>query len=228
MIFHMYSKAIAALIANAFILICWIFAFDVITSLQTLVYGINTVGTVSAVHTSYNTDKNRNTTIMYQPTITYHCNTSTPITKQIDFSSSTPYYTGEQIELKCNPHAPTEIVILGWPLIVEGSLILLFLFLTIYGIRTLLKAILLSHKRKKLMQTGEQVLATIESIHSTGTIINKTSYWYTLKARDEFRTFTSEEFFLKSPDQITIGDKVPVYVNFTDPEDYWVEVDEII
>lgn len=103
----------------------------------------------------------------------------------------------------------------------------------IIGLAVLIRSIVLlittiktSLRRKKLLNQGIKISATITEIKTSGIRINQ-QVGYIITAKYQDYTFRSQNCFFQVKDYLDTGDQIDVYIEANNPQYYWVDVDTI-
>ena len=213
----MYKKAFLALFIGILFLAASILAS--LTTAKTVLNGISTTALVLEVKTNINyTSQSTKNSLKLE----YQCwdwSTRTSWTKP----SSTYHEEGSELRAFCNPNDPEDIAIIDGTVYGFAAFLIFSILIVIWGILLLKKAIKISAKKKKLKEIWIQLTLNITGVHASGVIINgKKEYLIDVEHKGEI--LTSDEGIFSPINNW----KITVYMNPTDPSEYWIDTESII
>ena len=161
----------------------------------------------------------------YEPTVKYTCGWIMMEQKQW-FSSSTYYNVWENVTVYCNEKNPTKFAIKS----VSNYLMLIFPLVWLVILYIAVKHLYEDIKRKKLKNKLSQYWVHIEAIISeikdTGARMNNIP-WYKIVANCDWKIFTSETIYATLKYILKEWDKIEIYMDPINPDDYWMDTDSI-
>ena len=213
----MYTKAFIPLLvglifAGVGIYICW-------TPTELMLNGLNSTARVIEVEESIDSDGDT----MYKPKFQYQCDSEELHETWSNVKSNTSYSIDEIVNIKCDPQDPEKMTVM------ELSTFLLFLSpvigiaTSISGIILLKKAIKISAKKKRLKEIWIQLTLNITGVHASWVIINERKE-YLIDVEHKGEILTSDEGIFSPINSW----KITVYINPTDPSEYWIDTESII
>ena len=213
----MYKKAFLALFIGILFLAASILAS--LTTAKTVLNGISTTALVLEVKTNINyTSQSTKNSLKLE----YQCWDSTTRTSWTK-PSSTYHEEGSELRAFCNPNDPEDIAIIDGTVYGFAAFLTLSILIVIWGILLLKKAIKISAKKKKLKEIWIQLTLNITGVHASGVIINgKKEYLIDVEHKGEI--LTSDEGIFSPINNW----KITVYMNPTDPSEYWIDTESII
>ena len=213
----MYKKALLALFIGILFLAASILAS--LTTAKTVLNGISTTALVIEVKTNVNyTSQSTKNSLKLE----YQCwdwSTRTSWTKR----SSTYHEQGSELRAFCNPNDPEDIAIIDGTVYGFAAFLIFSILIVIWGILLLKKAIKISAKKKKLKEIWTPILLEIDSLKATWAVINNRRE-YLIKVNYKGEILTSDEGIFSPINSW----KITVYMNPTDPSEYWIDTESII
>ena len=213
----MYKKAFLALSIGILFLAASILAS--LTTAKTVLNGISTTALVLKVKTNVNyTSQSTKNSLKLE----YQCWDSSIRTSWTK-PSSTYHEEGSELRAFCNPNDPEDIAIIDGTVYGFAAFLIFSILIVIWGIFLLKKAIKISAKKKKLKEIWIQLTLNITGIHESWVIINgRKEYLIDVEYKGEI--LTSDEGIFSPINSW----KITVYMNPTDPSEYWIDTKSII
>ena len=213
----MYKKALLALSIGILFLAASILAS--LTTAKTVLNGISTTALVLKVKTNVNyTSQSTKNSLKLE----YQCWDSSIRTSWTK-PSSTYHEEGSELRAFCNPNDPEDIAIIDGTVYGFAAFLIFSILIVIWGIFLLKKAIKISAKKKKLKEIWIQLTLNITGIHESWVIINgRKEYLIDVEYKGEI--LTSDEGIFSPINSW----KITVYMNPTDPSEYWIDTKSII
>ena len=161
----------------------------------------------------------------YEPKVKYACGWIT-IEQRQWFSSSSHYRVWEKVKVYCNEKNPTKFAIKSF----SNYLMLLFPFFWLialfFGVKNLYDDIKRKILKNKLSQYWVHIEAIISEIKNTGAMMGDTP-WYKIIATYDWKQFMSETIYAKLKYILKEWDKIDIYVDPINSNDYWMDTDSI-
>ena len=213
----MYKKAFLALSIGILFLAASILAS--LTTAKTVLNGISTTALVLEVKTNVNyTSQSTKNSLKLE----YQCGDSSIRTSWTK-PSSTYHEEGSELRAFCNPNDPEDIAIIDGTVYGFAAFLIFSILIVIWGILLLKKAIKISAKKKRLKETWIQLTLNITGIHASWVIINERKE-YLIDVEHKGEILTSDEGIFSPINSW----KITVYMNPTDPSEYWIDTESII
>lgn len=161
----------------------------------------------------------------YEPEVKYTCGWIT-IEQRQWFSSSSHYRVWENVKVYCNEKNPTKFAIKSF----SNYLMLLFPFFWLialfFGVKGLYEDIRIKRLKNKLSQYWVHIEAIISEIKNTGAMVGDTP-WYKIIATYDWKQFMSETVYAKLKYILKEWDKIDIYLDPINSENYWMDTDSI-
>lgn len=147
-------------------------------------------------------------------------------------SYSSSMYEGKEISLYCDPDKPRHIQAKSMLYFPPVFLMAFGLIFALVGGGFTISVIINSHKRKRLMEQGISIFATVEEVvYNTSTSVNGRHPFIIYCAyRDEFKDvtyrFKSENLWSDPSAVFPVGSTIEVKVDANDYSKYYVNVEE--
>ena len=213
----MYKKAFLALSIGILFLAASILAS--LTTAKTVLNGISTTALVLEVKTNVNyTNQSTKNSLKLE----YQCGDSSIRTSWTK-PSSTYHEEGSELRAFCNPNDPEDIAIIDGTVYGFAAFLIFSILIVIWGIFLLKKAIKISAKKKRLKEIWIQLTLNITGIHASWVIINERKE-YLIDVEHKGEILTSDEGIFSPINSW----KITVYMNPTDPSEYWIDTESII
>ena len=161
----------------------------------------------------------------YEPKVKYTCGWITTEQRQW-FSSSSHYRVWENVNVYCNEKNPTKFAIKSF----SNYLMLLFPFFWLialfFGVKGLYEDIKRKRLKNKLSQYWVHIEAIVSEIKNTGAMTGDTP-WYQIIATYDWKQFMSETVYAKLKYILKEWDKIDIYIDPINLNDYWMDTDSI-
>ena len=161
----------------------------------------------------------------YEPVVKYTCGWVTTNKKQW-YSSSAHYRVWEKVTVYCDESNPTKFAIKSFWNYMLLLFPLIWLFILFLGVKSLYKEIKRRKLKRKLSQNWVHIEAIISEIEDTRSRMNNIT-WYKIIAKCDWRIFTSETIYAALQYILKEWDKIDVYIDPINPDDYWIDTDSI-
>lgn len=213
----MYTKAFIPLLvglifAGVGIYICW-------TPTELMLNGLSSTAKVIEIEESIDSKENT----MYTPKFQYQCGSEELHEQRSNIKSNTSYSIDEIVNIKCDPQNPEKMTVMETSTFVLFILPVIGIAISIFGIVLLKKAIKISAKKKRLKEIWIQLTLNITGIHESWVIINERKE-YLIDVEHKGEILTSDEGIFSPINSW----KITVYINPTDPSEYWIDTESII
>ena len=213
----MYTKAfipllIGLIFAGVGIYICW-------TPTELMLNGLSSTAKVIEIEESI--DSKGDT--MYTPKFQYQCGSEELHEQRSNIKSNTSYSIDEIVNIKCDPQNSEKMTVMETSTFVLFLLPVIGIAISIFGIILLKKAIKISAKKKRLKEIWIQLTLNITGIHESWVIINGRKE-YLIDVEHKGEILTSDEGIFSPINSW----KITVYMNPTDPSEYWIDTKSII
>jgi len=161
----------------------------------------------------------------YEHKVKYTCGWVATEQRQ-GYSSSSHYRVWENVTVYCNENNPTKFAIKSF----SNYLMLLFpltwLLVLYFGGKNLYEDIRRKKLKNKLSQYWLHVEAIISKIKQTGAMVNNIP-WCKIIATYDWKIFTSETIYATLKYILKEWDKIDIYIDPINPNDYWMDTDSI-
>lgn len=161
----------------------------------------------------------------YEPVVKYTCGWITTNQKQW-YSSSAHYRVWENVKVFCDESNPTKFAIKSFWNYVMLLFPLVWLLVLFFWVKSLREDIRRKKLKNKLTQSWVHVEAIISEIKDTGARTNNIP-WYKIIANWNWKVFTSETVYAALQYILKEWDKIDVYVDPINSDDYWMDTDSI-
>ena len=213
----MYTKAFIPLLvglifAGVGIYICW-------TPTELMLNGLSSTAKVIEIEESIDSKENT----MYTTKFQYQCGSEELHEQRSNIKSNTSYSIDEIVNIKCDPQNPEKMTVMETSTFVLFLLPVIGIAISIFGIVLLKKAIKISAKKKRLKEIWIQLTLNITGIHESWVIINERKE-YLIDVEHKGEILTSDEGIFSPINSW----KITVYINPTDPSEYWIDTESII
>ena len=146
-------------------------------------------------------------------------------------------FEGDPVEAFYNPGNPSEIMAYYDVDSYYNDIVVVAIFFIVVGALPVIFALVSGrgkYKNRGLMETGRCVLATVKSIEANyhASVNGEHPYWIICEEVNEksgvIYRYTSHKVYEDLSRRIVPGDQVAVYINPTNPDQYYVNLDEIM
>ena len=161
----------------------------------------------------------------YEPKVKYTCGWITTEQRQW-FSSSSHYREWEKVTVYCDESNPTNFTIKSFSNYLLLLFPLLWLLVLYFAIKNLYEDIKRKKLKNKLSQYGTRLEAIISEIKDTKARSNDIP-WYQIIANSNWKVFISETIYAKLQYILKKWDKIDVYIDPVNSDDYWMDTDSI-
>ncbi len=161
----------------------------------------------------------------YEPIVKYTCGWITTEQKQW-YSSSSRYRVWENVKVYCNEKNPTKFAIKSFSNYLMLLFPLIWLVVLYFGAKNLYEEIKRKRLKNKLSQYWVHAEAIISEIKNTGAMMNNVP-WCKIIATYDWKIFTSETIYASLKYILKEWDKIDIYIDPINSEDYWMDTDSI-
>jgi hypothetical protein len=161
----------------------------------------------------------------YEPKVKYTCGWITTEQRQWH-SSSSHYRVWENVKVFCDEKNPTKFAIKSFLNYLSLIFPLLWFIVLYFGIKNLYEDIKRRKLKNKLSQYWIHIETTITEIKDTGARMNNVP-WYKIITNSDWKFFTSETIYATLKYILKEWDKIDVYLDPINSNDYWMDTDSI-
>jgi hypothetical protein len=161
----------------------------------------------------------------YEPKVEYTCGWITTEQRQW-YSSSSHYRVWENVKVYCNENNPTKFAIKSFSNYLMLLFPLIWLVVLYFGVKNLYEDIRRKKLKNKLSQYWVHVEAIISEIKDTRARVGNVP-WYKIIATYDWKTFTSETIYATLKYILKEWDKIDIYIDPINSNDYWMDTDSI-
>lgn len=161
----------------------------------------------------------------YEPRVKYTCGWIATEQRQW-FSSSSHYREWENVKVFCDENNPNKFVIKSFSNYIMLIFPFLWLFALYFAIKNLFEDIKRSRLKNKLSHYWVHIEAIISEIKDTWAMMGDTP-WYNIIATCDWKQFMSETVYAKLKYILKEWDKIDVYLDPINSNDYWMDTDSI-